>query len=124
MVASVGGGYETVRKSLDARTYPMPGQLVDVGKHRLHLYCTGSGSPTVVLEPGFGGASSDFGLVAPAVARDRQCAHMTVPVGVERRRRRPAGRCADSRRPAHASLSSLLCKAVGFAHRWGLIRSG
>jgi pimeloyl-ACP methyl ester carboxylesterase len=70
MVASVGGGYETVRKSLDARTYPMPGQLVDVGKHRLHLYCTGSGSPTVVLEPGLGGASSDFGLVAPAVARD------------------------------------------------------
>jgi pimeloyl-ACP methyl ester carboxylesterase len=70
MVASVGGGYETVRKSLDARTYPMPGQLVDVGGHRLHLYCTGSGSPTVVLEPGLGAASSDFGWVAPAVARD------------------------------------------------------
>ena len=30
----------------------MPGQLVDVGGHRLHLHCTGSGSPTVVLEPG------------------------------------------------------------------------
>jgi pimeloyl-ACP methyl ester carboxylesterase len=70
MVASVGGGYETVRKSLDARAYPMPGQLVDVGGHRLHLYCTGSGSPTVVLEPGLGGASSDLGWVAPAVARD------------------------------------------------------
>jgi pimeloyl-ACP methyl ester carboxylesterase len=70
MVASVGGGYETVRKSVDAKAYPMPGQLVDVGEHRLHLYCTGSGSPTVVLEPGLGGASSDFGWVAPAVARD------------------------------------------------------
>jgi pimeloyl-ACP methyl ester carboxylesterase len=70
MVACVGGGYETVREFLDARAYPMPGQLVDVGGHRLHLHCTGSGSPTVVLEPGQGGASSDSGWVAPAVARD------------------------------------------------------
>ena len=52
MIASVGGGYQTVRESLDAKAYPPPGQLIDVGGHRLHLYCTGSGSPTVVLEPG------------------------------------------------------------------------
>jgi pimeloyl-ACP methyl ester carboxylesterase len=70
MVAAVGGGYETVRESFDARIYPMPGQLVDVGGHRMHLHCTGTGSPTVVLEPGQGGASSDSGWVAPAVARD------------------------------------------------------
>jgi pimeloyl-ACP methyl ester carboxylesterase len=69
-IASVGGGYETVRESLDARAYPMPGQLVDVGGYRLHLYCTGSGSPTVILEPGQGGISSDFAWIAPAVARD------------------------------------------------------
>jgi hypothetical protein len=30
-LASVGAGYETVRKALDATAYPMPGQLVDVG---------------------------------------------------------------------------------------------
>jgi hypothetical protein len=53
-IASIGGGYETVRDSLDASAYPMPGQLIDVGGHRLHLHCTGSGSPTVVLEPGHG----------------------------------------------------------------------
>ena len=70
LVASIGGGYETVRESLDARAYPMPGQLVDVGGHRLHLHCTGSGSPTVVLEPGGGASSSDFAWIAPAVARD------------------------------------------------------
>ncbi len=68
-VASVGGGYETVRESLDAKAYPMPGQLVDVGGYRLHLHCTGSGSPTVILEPGQGGVSSDSGWIAPAVAR-------------------------------------------------------
>ena len=75
-IAAVGGGYETVRESLDARAYPMPGQLIDVGGHRLHLHCTGSGSPTVVLEPGLGGASSDLGWIAPAVARDsRVCVY-------------------------------------------------
>ncbi len=75
-IASVGGGYETVRESLDARAYPMPGQLIDVGGHRLHLHCTGSGSPTVVLEPGMGAASSDLGWIAPAVARDsRVCVY-------------------------------------------------
>jgi pimeloyl-ACP methyl ester carboxylesterase len=75
-IAAVGGGYETVRESLDAKAYPMPGQLTDVGGHRLHLHCTGSGSPTVVLEPGHGGASSDLAWIAPAVARDsRVCVY-------------------------------------------------
>jgi pimeloyl-ACP methyl ester carboxylesterase len=75
-IASVGGGYETVRESLDARDYPVPGQLIDVGGHRLHLHCTGSGTPTVVLEPGLGAASSDLGWIAPAVARDsRVCVY-------------------------------------------------
>ena len=75
-LASVGGGYETVREATDARAYPMPGQLIDVGGHRLHLNCTGSGSPTVVLEPGAGGMSSDLGWITPAVARDtRVCVY-------------------------------------------------
>jgi pimeloyl-ACP methyl ester carboxylesterase len=67
-LASLGGGYETVREALDARAYPMPGQLIDVGGHSLHLHCTGSGSPTVVLEPGAGEMSANLGWVAPAVA--------------------------------------------------------
>jgi pimeloyl-ACP methyl ester carboxylesterase len=75
-IASIGGGYETVRDSLDASAYPMLGQLIDVGGHRLHLHCTGSGSPTVVLEPGHGAASSDLGWIAPAVARNsRVCVY-------------------------------------------------
>src|SRR5918993_324185 len=70
MIAAVGGGYQTVRESLDAKAYPPPGQLIDVGGHRLHLHCTGSGSPTVVLEPGGGASSSDSAWIAPAVAGD------------------------------------------------------
>jgi len=75
-LASIGGGYETVREATDARAYPPPGQLIDVGGHRLHLHCTGSGSPTVVLEAGGGEMSSNLGWIAPAVARDtRVCVY-------------------------------------------------
>lgn len=74
--ASIGGGYETVREAADASAYPMPGQLIDVGGHSLHLSCTGSGSPTVVLEPGGGEMSSNLGWITPAVARDtRVCVY-------------------------------------------------
>ena len=68
-LASVAGGYETVHAATDA-TDPMPGQLIDVGGHRLHLSCTGSGSPTVVLQPAAGEASSDLGSIPQALARD------------------------------------------------------
>jgi pimeloyl-ACP methyl ester carboxylesterase len=75
-LAAVGGGYETVREAADANAHPMPGQLIDVGGHRLHLSCTGSGSPTVVLEPGAGEMSSNLGWITPAVARHtRVCAY-------------------------------------------------
>jgi pimeloyl-ACP methyl ester carboxylesterase len=75
-LASIGGGYETVREAADAKAYPMPGQLIDVGGHKLHLSCTGSGSPTVVLEPGGGEMSSNLGWIAPAVGHDtRVCVY-------------------------------------------------
>jgi pimeloyl-ACP methyl ester carboxylesterase len=68
-LAAVGGGWATVGAAADARAYPMPGQLIDVGGHRLHLNCTGSGTPAVVLQPGGGEMSSNMGWIAPAVAR-------------------------------------------------------
>jgi pimeloyl-ACP methyl ester carboxylesterase len=75
-LASIGGGYETVRESIDATAYPPPGQLIDVGGHRLHVNCTGSGGPTVVLEPGLGEVSPAMGWIAPVVARDtRVCVY-------------------------------------------------
>jgi len=75
-LASIGSGYETLREAADAKAYPMPGQLIDVGGHSLHLNCTGSGSPTVVLETGGGEMSSNLGWVVPAVAHDtRVCVY-------------------------------------------------
>ena len=74
-LVAVGGGYETVSGALD-EDFPMPGQLIDVGGHSLHLNCRGSGSPTVILEPGAGGISTTLAWIAPAVARDtRVCVY-------------------------------------------------
>ena len=74
-LAAIGGGYETVSEALDEDP-PMPGQLIDVGGHSLHLRCSGSGSPTVVFDPGAGLMSSTLGWIAPAVAREtRVCVY-------------------------------------------------
>ena len=53
-----------------------PGRLVDVGGRRLHLNCTGQGSPTVVFEAGAGAFSVDWALVQPTVAlTNRACSY-------------------------------------------------
>ncbi|WP_198668877.1 alpha/beta hydrolase [Homoserinimonas sp. OAct 916] len=75
-LVAIGGSYAAVGAAVDASAYPMPGQLIDVGGHRLHLHCTGSGSPTVVLQPGGGEMSSNLGWIAPAVAQStRVCVY-------------------------------------------------
>ena len=75
-LAAVGGGYETVREAADTRAFPAPGQRVDVGGRTLHLRCTGSGSPTVLLQPGAGAMSSNLAWIEPAVAQDtRVCVY-------------------------------------------------
>lgn len=67
--AAVGALYENAQEVKDRASYPAPGRLVDVGGRRLHLSCTGSGEPTVVLFPGAGEVSSVWGWIAPNVAR-------------------------------------------------------
>jgi len=69
-LCAVGGGYHTIRGSLDRRMRPAPGELIDVGGHRLHVNCAGSGSPTVILESGLGEAGAYWGWISTAVARD------------------------------------------------------
>ena len=68
MLSAFGGAYETYRETTDRDNYPMPGRLIDVGGHSLHINCTGTGSPTVVLEPGLGEPSTAMAWIAPDVA--------------------------------------------------------
>jgi pimeloyl-ACP methyl ester carboxylesterase len=82
LLAVSGAGYEAIMSAGDAKRYPPPGQLVDVGGHRLHLYCVGQGSPTVVLDAGLGAFSLDWGAVQPQIATStRVCAYDRAGLG-------------------------------------------
>ncbi len=65
---SIGGAIETGIEATDGSRSPNGGQLVDVGGHKLFIACSGTGSPTVVLEGGLGQGSDYFALIAPEVA--------------------------------------------------------
>jgi len=49
---AVGAVWQAWAVQRDAGRFPPPGEMVDIGTHRLHLDCRGSGSPTVLLEAG------------------------------------------------------------------------
>ena len=46
-----------------------PGELVSIGGHKMHLNCTGAGSPTVVVEAGVGDISTDWVFVQERVSK-------------------------------------------------------
>jgi pimeloyl-ACP methyl ester carboxylesterase len=77
VVLAVGGVvYQMVATRADQQAYPPPGQLVDVGGSSLHLYCTGEGAPTVILDAGGGFTSSSWAWVQPEIAETtRVCAY-------------------------------------------------
>ena len=58
--------YQTAMEARDDRRYPPPGQLVEVDGHRMHIYCQGQGSPTIIVEQGVGSQSLGW---APLNAR-------------------------------------------------------
>jgi pimeloyl-ACP methyl ester carboxylesterase len=60
---------QVIGSARDARRFPPLGQLVDVGGHRLHIYCMGGGTPAVVMDSGFPGSSLSWTFVQPKVAR-------------------------------------------------------
>jgi pimeloyl-ACP methyl ester carboxylesterase len=70
LLAAIGGGYQTIRDAQDSAKFTSAGgQLIDVGGHKLYISCTGSGSPTVILEAGLGEpAAMMAGWVQPGVA--------------------------------------------------------
>lgn len=47
----------------------MPGKRVDVGGFRMHIYCTGHGTPTVILDSGLGDSYVEWQAVQPEIAR-------------------------------------------------------
>ena len=69
----IGAVYESLAEAADVQAYPPPGQLVDVGGYRLHINCTGTGSPTVVIDAGLGDWSGSWSSwVQPEGAKTTQ----------------------------------------------------
>ena len=68
----------SLRVSKGKRPAPLPTKTfrVDVGGYRLYMHCTGTGSPTVVLEAGLTRNHGDWSAVEPTAARTtRVCAY-------------------------------------------------
>jgi pimeloyl-ACP methyl ester carboxylesterase len=61
---------------LESQHYKPSGRLIDVNGRKLHLDCTGSGSPVVILVAGGDAFSIDWALVQPRVAqKTRVCSY-------------------------------------------------
>jgi pimeloyl-ACP methyl ester carboxylesterase len=76
LLCTTGFIYQAVATEADKRSYPPPGQLIDVGGYRLHLYCVGEGSPTVILDAAFPAQVSNWVWVQSALSPHTQvCAY-------------------------------------------------
>ena len=90
-----------VGRWLPTMPVPPPGRLIDIGTHRLHISCQGTGSPAVILDAALGASSVSWTLVQPSVAGVTQaCAYDRAGLGWSDAGPRPrtAGRAADELR--------------------------
>jgi pimeloyl-ACP methyl ester carboxylesterase len=63
-------------------SYPPPGSLVDIRGRKLHLLCSGKGSPTIILIAGGGAYSIDWALVQNRIDSDaRVCSYDRAGLG-------------------------------------------
>jgi pimeloyl-ACP methyl ester carboxylesterase len=82
VVLAAGVLYQILGSVSDARRFPAPGRLLDLGGHKLHLYERGSGSPTVILESGISASSLNWRRVQDAVAQfARVCSYDRAGLG-------------------------------------------
>jgi len=76
VLATAGAIYQLAGTIRDARRLPPPGRLVDVGGHRLHLFCLGEGTPAVVFESGIAASSLNWRAIQRRAASvTRTCAY-------------------------------------------------
>src|SRR5215213_5713916 len=81
-LAVIGAINQVVATQIDQRTYPPPGEIVDVGTHTLHINCLGEGGPTVILEAANLGMSAHWIRVQQQVAKaTRVCAYDRAGMG-------------------------------------------
>lgn len=86
--------YNTIAVRYYESTYGAPGKLYDVAGYRMHLYCTGEGAPTLVLEAGLGDSALGWGKVQRELSKTtRVCSYDRAGMGWSEPR--PGPRDAD-----------------------------
>src|SRR5262249_5230498 len=121
-----GASYEYIAERGDLAAAPAPGRLIDVGGHRLHLWCIGQGAPTVVFDSGLGGTAFDWYVVLRDVSRfTTACAYDRAGMGYSdagpspRTSRRIASELAELVRISETKLPIVL---VGWSYGGLLVR--
>ena len=78
----LGMAYQAAATKSDQNKFPPPGQRVDIGGYKLHMYCLGAGSPTVILDAASMGTVSTWIWIQPELAKEtRVCAYDRADVG-------------------------------------------
>jgi pimeloyl-ACP methyl ester carboxylesterase len=73
LILAIGGALWNGLTTLYYRhRYPAPGKMYTVNGFPMHMYCTGSGSPTLVLESGLGDDWTVWAKVQPALSKTTQ----------------------------------------------------
>jgi pimeloyl-ACP methyl ester carboxylesterase len=82
VVACAGAIYENISEARDRRLNPITGRFFDAGGYRMHIDCTGEGSPTVILESGLGDTYISWRKVQPQIAKiTRVCSYDRAGIG-------------------------------------------
>lgn len=82
IAAAAGALYQAIGTERERRAYPMPGQLVDIGGYRIHIYCIGAGSPAVILDSGLGDSFISWEKIQPKIAEfTRVCSYDRAGLG-------------------------------------------
>jgi pimeloyl-ACP methyl ester carboxylesterase len=108
LLVAIGATYEKIEESREDSHDVPPGRLIDVSGHKMHLNCSGAGSPTVVLESGLWNDSGVWFKVQPEVSTlTRTCSYDRGGLGFSELRPEQE---ADSANVAH-NLHALLANA-------------
>lgn len=106
-LAVLGTTYQALGAWFDWQAFPPPGEMIDVGDYRLHLYCQGEGKPTVILESGLSATVAMWARIQAGLAETTQvCAYDRAGIGWSE----AASRQADARQVVD-QLHGLLQKA-------------
>jgi pimeloyl-ACP methyl ester carboxylesterase len=82
LLCFAGFVYNTVAGTRLARNHPVPGTFYIVDGRRMHINCTGEGTPTVILESGVGDDWLIWQAVQPELAKvSRVCSYDRLGLG-------------------------------------------